>query len=169
MLESYPDPGKADNARAVETFEWLKEFVLGIRRIRADYDIEPKRILSISVLGDSKKQLEWLKQNEDIIMAVARVGNISQAKEPLTEAATALIGELTLFIPFEGFIDKSSERTRLEKELLKAEKQAAQTKKQLENQAFIERAPGEIVQEMRARLEISANSIVKLQTQIAKL
>jgi len=173
MLEPYPDPDpdpeKEDDARAVETFEWLKEFVLGIRRIRADYDIEPKRILSISVLGDSKKQLEWLKQNEDIIMAVARVGNISQAKEPLTEAATALIGELTLFIPFEGFMDKSSERTRLEKELLKAEKQAAQTEKQLENQAFIERAPGEIVQEMRTRLEISANSIVKLQTQIAKL
>jgi valyl-tRNA synthetase len=168
MLESYPEPKKHNDAKAVETFEWLKDFVLGIRRIRADYNIEPKKVLSMSILGSSEEQLGWLEQNEDIIMAVARVGRISQAKEPLIEAATVLVGELTLYIPFEGLIEKKAERARLQKELLKAEQEATQTSKKLENQSFTDRAPEKVVKEMRARLEIAANMIAKLQIQMKK-
>jgi len=100
---------------------------------------------------------------------VGRVGNISLAKEPLTEAATSLVGELTLYIPFDGLIDKNAERIRLQKELEKAEKVARQTEKNLENQSFIEKAPAKVVEEMRVRLENSASAIVKLQAQIVKL
>ena len=102
-------------------------------------------------------------------MAVGRVGDISPAKEPLTEAATSLVGELTLYIPFDGLIDKNAERTRLQKELEKAEKVAKQTEKKLENQSFIEKAPEKVVEEMRIRLENSASAIVKLRAQIVKL
>ena len=169
MLEPYPAPERHDDAKAVEIFEWLKEFVLGIRRIRADYNIEPKKVISLSVFGNNEEQLGWLQQNEDVILTVGRVGNISLAKEPLIEAATSLVGELTLYIPFDGLIDKNAERIRLQKELEKAEKVARQTEKNLENQSFIEKAPAKVVEEMRARLENSASAIVKLQAQIVKL
>ena len=66
-------------------------------------------------------------------------------------------------------MDQHAERTRLQKELEKAEKVAQQTEKKLENQLFTEKAPEKVVEEMRIRLENSASAIVKLRAQIVKL
>ena len=67
--------------------------------------------------------------------------------------ATALAGETTLLLPLSGLIDREAERERLDKELerLLGEIQRAQAK--LSNEKFVERAPAEVVEKERRRLE----------------
>ena len=52
----------------------------------------------------------------------------------------------------EGLIDFAAERERLNKELLKVEKEIGKVEVKLDNPNFAERAPVEVLQEQRERL-----------------
>ena len=57
-----------------------------------------------------------------------------------------------LYLPLEGLIDFAAERERLNKELLKVEKEIGKVEAKLDNPNFAERAPVEVLQEQRERL-----------------
>ncbi len=67
-------------------------------------------------------------------------------------AKTALGGDVEVMVPLAGLIDIAAEKARLLKEVAKAEKEIAGLEKKLGNSAFVERAPAEVVDDIRARL-----------------
>ena len=56
-------------------------------------------------------------------------------------------------MPLEGLIDFEAEKLRLTKEVNKIEKEIEKVQVKLENTNFTERAPIEVLDEQRARLE----------------
>lgn len=55
-------------------------------------------------------------------------------------------------MPLGGLIDPAAERTRISKDLAKAEKEISGLEKKLGNADFLARAPKEVVDEQNARL-----------------
>ena len=170
MLQSYPVEADTQPVALEESnFEVLKEIILGIRRIRAEYDIEPKKTLPIFIKNATEKDKKLVCTHSKIIMQLARAGEPSFDNYPNNEVATSLAENMTICIPFEGLIDKAAESARLSKELAKAIDEADRTANKLKNKSFVEKAPKEVVEQVNLRLEKAKDAVVKLREQIEAL
>ena len=67
-----------------------------------------------------------------------------------TPRARSLLGEL--FLPLDGLVDVEAEKARLGKQLEKIEKEIVKVNAKLNNPAFVEKVPEEVLQESRDRL-----------------
>src|SRR2546421_7299408 len=70
---------------------------------------------------------------------------------PRASARAVLAGGAEVAVPLEGLIDFEQERARVGREREKLEKELGKVEAQLRNPQFVERAPAEKVEELRAR------------------
>jgi valyl-tRNA synthetase len=84
-------------------------------------------------------------------------------------AASAVVRELELFVPLEGVLDFDEEKLRLQKEISKLEPELDRTQKKLANEAFLSRAPADIVAKEKDKLGRLSGKLDKLQAQLEKL
>ena len=80
-----------------------------------------------------------------------------------------MTGGAELAIPLEGLIDFDKETERLENQMDKLNVEGERLEKQLSNQNFVERAPEEKVEEIRARLSEIENQIKTLNENLKAL
>jgi valyl-tRNA synthetase len=170
MLQPWPSAAELsrDN-RAGSEIDWLKAFILGVRRIRAERDIPPARPLAVSIAGGSDRERKWLKRNQARIMSLARVESITPVKKEPRDAVVELAGDMTLLVPLADLIDPLVELERLEKELNKLKNERERTARKLDNENFVYRAPEEIVDKERRRLEEVTANIARLERQYKRI
>jgi valyl-tRNA synthetase len=172
MLQPYPQPqlNKVDT-QAVQEIEWVKQFILGVRRIRAEMDINPGKALPILLAnGTAIEQQRW-QTHQTLINSLARLASVTwlaaDAQEP--ESAIALVGELRILIPLAGLIDKAAELKRLTREIDKWQKELAKGTAKLHNPQFTERAPKDIVEREQQRVAEITASLQQLEAQAVKI
>ena len=173
MLQAYPesDESKVDKA-AVEEMEWVKQFILGVRKIRSGMDIAPSKALPVLLQDMTDEDTQFLSNNELFLQRLAKLESIAIADNDTPESATALVGNMKVLIPLAGLIDKDAELARLEKEIGKLEKTLKGVEGKLNNPNFVDRAPAEVVEKEKAKAEEMRNSLSSLQEQkerIAKI
>jgi valyl-tRNA synthetase len=172
MLQPYPhfDETKVD-LNAKTEIAWVKEVILGIRRIRSEMNISPAKQLSVLVQNGSENDLQKLQNNQSFISTLSRLQNIelldSNATPP--ESAITLVGEMKILIPLAGLIDKEAELKRLNKEIDKVRKEHDKLSSKLENPNFIEKAPVELVEKEKQRVAELQAALAKLETQSVKI
>lgn len=170
MGQSYPEaPDYAPSSADEEAFNWLRKFILGIRRIRSQYDIEPARRIRAYTKGGTRDELAWSVDFRDIISQLSRVDIDRTPRKDDQETATSLAGQMSIFVPFDNLIDRASELARLQKELKKLEADIFRAQTKLDNTNFIERAPANVVLQERDRLEHATKGAEKLRMQIEQL
>ncbi|RYD27192.1 MAG: hypothetical protein EOP87_21550, partial [Verrucomicrobiaceae bacterium] len=77
------------------------------------------------------------------------------------------IGEV--YLPLEGFIDVEAERARLTKEISNTRIEVKKCEGKLGNASFVDRAPPEVVEQEKARLEDWKAKLVQLGEMLAAL
>jgi valyl-tRNA synthetase len=153
MSQPYPvaDDSKID-ADAVSEMEWVMEFITGVRSIRSQMNIPPKKQLPV-ILKDSQQQdIDRVENNRDFLSRLANLENINVLEGNAPAAATALVGKMEILIPLEGLIDKEAEIQRLDKEITKLEKVIKQSSGKLNNENYVAKAPADVVQKERDKL-----------------
>jgi valyl-tRNA synthetase len=160
MLESFPkqDDLESDES-AAKQIEWIKLFILGVRRIRAERDISPGKLLNVFVRNGTDKESRWLNENQSYIKTLAKIESISNAEGEMEGAIMALAGEMTLLVPLADIIDPETETKRLNNTIEKLEKEKSSLENKLANKSFIERAPEEVVEGAKQRLADTLNEI----------
>ncbi len=166
MLQPYPVSTDitADEA-TLTTVDWLKSFILGVRRIRAQRDIAPGKTLALLVKGGNDKEKQWLQQHRDYIHTLAKVATISPADSAPEDAVAALAGEMIILIPLADLIDPKAEIEKLEKALHKKHMEKQRISKKLDNKHFIDKAPADVIDKQRAKLTEASGTIAKLTEQ----
>jgi valyl-tRNA synthetase len=173
MLQPYPQP-QADkiDKQAEAEIEWIKQFVLGVRRIRAEMDIAPSKPLPVLLQNGSADDEQKWQTHEGFITHLARLDNVTWLeanRDDAPESAIALVGEMRVLIPLAGLIDVEAELKRLNKEMEKLNKELAKCSTKLNNPKFTERAPADIVEKERQRVTEMSASLQELETQAAKI
>ena len=172
MTQAYPKVEKdlASN-EAEEQIKWLQTFILGIRQIRGEMNISPNKPLSCFVQNFSDTDEQYLSNNSSILSTLAKMENITKLDNTIEapESATALVGDMKIFIPLAGLIDKDQEIARLNKEIEKLDKQKMQFEGKLNNDKFVSGAPEEIVNVERERLTSTLSAITDLTEQLEKI
>jgi len=170
MLQNYPDAVELNCDESVlPEIEWLKSFIVGIRRIRAERDLPPGRSLSVQVKGGSTLEQDWLQRNLLFIRSLARVETITPTDSEPEDAAVALAGDMTLLIPLADLIDIDGELAKLAKDLDKLNNDKQRTGEKLNNRNFIDRAPQDIVRKEQDRLQEISDAIEKLKEQYERI
>ncbi|WP_019569063.1 valine--tRNA ligase [Thioalkalivibrio sp. ALE11] len=142
------------DATATAELDWVKDFVTGLRRIRAEMDIAPGKPLPVLVKNWSETDRERYQRHHALLEFLGKPEEVTwlDATDEAPESAMALVDEMQLLIPLAGLIDKDAELARLDKEIAKLDKNLEQSEKRLSNESFVDRAPAEVVQKERDRV-----------------
>ena len=170
MLQPFPNTKNFTHDPQSElAFDWIRSFILGVRRIRAENNIEPNRRLTIQVQGGSAQERVWFESYELYIRQLARTDSMTRVLTGDGDAATALAGEMTILVPLTDLIDPEVESQRLERELEKMRGDLERSERNLNNPSFIEKAPPAVVEKDRTRVRELGDKIARIDNQLQKL
>lgn len=170
MSQDYPiaDIDQID-ANAVADMEWMMEFITGIRSIRSQMNIPPKKQLPVLLKDSTDIDQKRLITNHDFLSRLANLESITLLEGDAPASATALVGKMEILIPLEGLIDKQAEVDRLNKEITKLDKVIKQSSGKLSNDNYIVKAPAEVVQKERDKLTEMEQTLSQLKQQLNSL
>lgn len=170
MTQTFPksDATKIDH-EAVESLEWVKSFILGVRRIRGEMDIPPSKALNVFIQDATEQDKAILEGNLELLQKLAKLESIELSGDDAPESATALVGNMKILIPLAGLIDKNAELARLAKELEKSTKEFQRLNGKLNNANFVDKAPPAVVEKEREKLAGITQTIENLKSQQAKI
>nr|WP_298412287.1 valine--tRNA ligase [uncultured Halomonas sp.] len=141
--------------QAERDIEWLKGVIVAARNIRAEMNIAPGKLLDVLLTKGSDKDRLRLENNHRFLAKLAKLQSVSwlddAAQGPLS--ATQRVGDMEVLVPMADLIDKDVELARLSKELDKQDKLIAGVEKKLSNESFIAKAPAEIVEKEKSKLD----------------
>ena len=154
MRAAWPEkiqPG--DDPVAEEQMQTVMAVITGIRNVRGEMNISPSTPLSVTVQPEDPPVGTVVEQNRELIVNLARLTDIivDADRERPKAAATVLVGGATVYVLLEGIIDFSQERDRLEKEIGKLTKELHGMNKKLSNEAFLSKAPEDVVNGVREK------------------
>ena len=131
----------------------LIELISAIRNIRGEMNIAPSLNLAAMVQTRETDIQNTLEQHQDIIINLAKLNEfgVNASTERPKSSATAVVGGATLFVPLEGIIDFGKEARRLEKEMNKLDKELSAVSKKLGNENFLNKAPQDVVDQVKAK------------------
>ena len=172
MLQPYPvaDEKKIDTSAIAET-EWLQQVITGIRNIRGEMNISPGKPLPILFQNYNAQNQAWLERNSKSLKTLARLESITCLGNDETppDAATSLVGDMKVLVPFGAFIDKDAEIKRLQKEMEKLEKDLVRSTAKLSNPSFVDKAPAAVVDKERLRVTEMEQALASLGDQLKKI
>ena len=172
ISQAFPEPEEAlFNNEAESEVEWLKEFILGIRKIRGEMNISPGKPLQCFIKSFNSKDKDYIENNKSIIFTLAKLDSIEliEANKEEPESAIALVGEMKILIPLAGLIDKDAEKDRLNKEIDKLIKLKAQFSGKLNNKKFISGAPEAVVKKEQDKLATVEKALQDMESQLEKI
>jgi valyl-tRNA synthetase len=152
----YPRPGPVDDG-AERSFGPVIGIVDAIRNIRGEMGIPWKTLLpgvqagALSAEALATVRLEAARIERLSNAPALAFGAAPTAKVP--KSAVAVGPGFEVRVPLAGVVDMAAETGRIDKELQKLEAEATGLSKRLGNQAFVAKAPPEVVEKDRARVE----------------
>ena len=161
---------KADTEIAANT-EWLKNFVSSVRQIRSEMTISPKQSIKIIVDDASNSDIKRLELFESFISNMGSVESIIHKEEAddLPKSAIALLKGMKIYIPLEGLVDIEEEKARLQKKLSNLNQDLKSVKNRLSNDAFVEKAPKEVVDELKEKFKALSSDQTRIEEQLSLL
>ncbi|MFD6471713.1 valine--tRNA ligase [Streptomyces goshikiensis] len=155
------DSGFRDDAAEAE-IENLQAVVTEVRRFRADQGLQPgqKVPARLDLAGTP------LAAHEAAIRQLLR---LQPEGDSFSATATLPVAGATVALDLSGTIDVAAERKRLSKDLAAAEKEKQQAEAKLANEAFIAKAPDNVVDKIKGRLAKAEADIARLTAQLDAL
>ncbi|MGI6317411.1 MAG: valine--tRNA ligase [Dethiobacteria bacterium] len=168
----WPEPAEQLSDRlAREEMELVMQLIRSIRNLRSEIGIPVGKKAAV-ILRAPAKYLNLLRQEEVFIQRLAwveQVTFIDNAERKPSQALTALVDEVEVYLPLEGIIDLAQEISRLEKELQVVEKDLAKVVAKLSNENFLQKAPGDIIEKEKNKQEELGLKREKLLARMAEL
>jgi len=173
IIAPWPEtrPEEDWEADKVADFELIQEIVRAIRNLRAEKRVDHGRLIPVTFAAGSYTSV--LEAQAATIAALAKLDpaqtEIHASLEEKPEGSIVLVvGPVESYLPLAGLVDIEEERARLEKELAEAKSQIIRLTNLLDS-PFSEKAPEEVVQNEREKLETYQETAEKLQQQLDEL
>lgn len=154
-----PYPTKDDGLRdenAQQDMQTVIDVIVAVRAVRSQHQLHPHSKVPV-ILRSSKESTRKLLQRE--ILAISTLTKTDG--DPTIDASGGerpkgfvvnVAGDVEALVGLKGLIDPQQEEDRISRRLEKLEKDIVSLKKRLQNPKFVEKAPPELVQEVRDQL-----------------
>ena len=172
MLQSWPEiRDELNYAEDEQKMQGIMEIIRTIRNLRSEMNVAPSKRTRLMLLP-AEGWTETLRNGDGYFRRLAGASESTllqdrnEVKEKTVSAVTAA-GEL--FIPLGDLVDFEKEIARLGKELDNLRKEINRSRGMLNNQGFISKAPAQLVQQEREKLEAAEAKEKALENRIAEL
>jgi valyl-tRNA synthetase len=168
---SYPRTGLVDEA-AERRFGPVIGIVDAIRNVRGEMNVPPKAEPRVTIAVADPEALDTVRGEAARVARLARaaVEVVSGRSVPAAPQSAVAVGPgFELRVHLAGVVDLAAEAARIEKELAKLEQDLAGIEKKLQNPAFVQRAPPDVVEKDRSRAEGLREKRSKLEAHRAML
>jgi valyl-tRNA synthetase len=143
--EQFSDPA------AEAEIGWLVDLVTAVRSVRSEMNIPPATLVPLVLAGTSGDSQARAGRWIDVVKRLARVSDVSFANVAPSGSVQLLVRGEVAAIPLKGVIDLAAEKTRLDKELARADGDIKRVDAKLGNADFMARAPEDVVDEQREK------------------
>ncbi|MFP2964104.1 valine--tRNA ligase, partial [Myxococcus sp. 1LA] len=172
MIASYPEPEAdlLDEAAEAEMAPVIAS-IEGLRTIRGESNLSPATKVKAVVQSPDARTRELLERWRAYLMPLAGLSEV-EIGAPGTKPpqAAAFVGtNLEIYVPLAGLIDLDAERERLLKEIARTEQEAAGVLRKLDNPNFVAKAPPDVVEKDRARVEELKERKAKLEDHLQRI
>lgn len=140
----------------------MQVLITEIRRFRSEQGIKTSARINAQISGLEGDLLNY----EDAVRFLVR---LDKAGSDFKESARIEIGQFSIAFDLRGAIDAKAERARLSKDLENIKKDLQSAVVKLENENFMAKAPMEVVNEIRERMEFCESEITRINTLLAAL
>ncbi|WP_027931678.1 valine--tRNA ligase [Amycolatopsis thermoflava] len=145
----------------------VQKLITEIRRFRSDQGLKPGQRVAARVNGAGFADVS---AHEEAVRALAR---LTAPEDGFTASASVEVslssGNVHVELDLSGAVDVAAERKRLEKDLAAAQKELKQTEGKLGNQAFLDKAPADVVEKIKVRRDAAAADIERLTARLGSL
>lgn len=149
----------------------LMDVVRSIRNVRSEKQVLPSRRIKALVFADGRPR-EFLEENRLYVESLAGLGELEigpATGEKPEQAIFAVASGVEIYLPLEGLVDLEAERKRLEKELANSEQEIKRCEAKLSNEGFLAKAPPEVVEKERAKLQAYLEEKAKIEESLKAL
>ena len=161
-----------NNPQAQEHFASLQELVRGVRTLRSEFTIPPEKRIPVKVCSDPGfASHEFFKQENQLITDLVKCESLEIVTEkPDTEGSIPVAGMgFEAYVYIRDIVDVPKEIAKLNKEKKNLEKLLASTDKKLSNRGFLDRAPADVIEKEKGKLEEFKGRFEKVQRYLNEL
>ena len=144
---------KLDNS-----FQQLFEIIRLIRNLRAELGLKPSEKVPVYLISDNDELIDFLKILVDDIQTLTKSSEVfifkpnAVDKKEFAKSFSGIISDLEVYLPFQDFVNIDALKERLNKDLKKVTTELDNLNKRLSNKNFVDKAPKDIVDECRFKL-----------------
>jgi len=147
-LTAYPKAAETIDNDALLGMSLLQSLIVEVRALRKEIGVEEKASTPVEVRIGSGMQAV-LANNCDIVERLARASNVDFVEQIAAGLPTHSASAFDVAVIYEKKIDAAAERERLTKDIAKYEKGLASAERQLGNEAFLSKAPAQVVEGLK--------------------
>jgi len=125
--------------------------------------VPPAKKVEVVLRSPNPQTRENLERYQIYITSLTRAEKISWhvAGEKPKASATALVGDVEVFLPLKGLIDLDEEEKRIQKEIAKLSEELTQVNRKLQNEDFLKKARPEAVEKEKEKARAYIEKVTK--------
>jgi valyl-tRNA synthetase len=168
VIAEWPGPtGAALPPAAAQRISDMQKLVTEVRRFRSDQGLADRQKVPARLSGIDTADLDGQ------LPAVSSLAWLTDAAEGFSPTASLEVrlsrGTVIVELDTSASVDVEAERRRLEKDLAAAQKELASTSAKLDNDAFLAKAPAEVVDKIRARQHLASEEVDRITNRLGGL
>ena len=173
MLASWPEYREEYSfAREEAAVELMKEAVRGIRNIRAEMNVSPKKKAKVFVVSENEDVRDIFEQGKVFFGTLGYASEVAVRadREGIAEdAVSTMVPDAVIYMPFAELVDIEKEIERLKKEQKKLGGEIKRCEGMLNNERFLSKAPEQKVEEEKEKLSKYRQMLEKVEERLGQL
>ena len=167
MVSEYPKyNSKSNYKKDAEKMDAVMEIIKAVRQIKVQAGAAPSKKVELIVVTDNKK---LINDSADFIYKLSGVSEIvfvENKKDIEQKVFTQVLNGFELYIPLGDLVDIDKEVERLKTELNRVNAEIARANGKLNNKGFTDKAPKQLVDAEREKLEMYEELKKKVQSNL---
>lgn len=171
LVAKYPEPRRNEMfEKESREIELVKSVVTGARNLRAVVGMHPSKKVSVFLNSENEETKSVLENNLGIIAGLASLEEcVVSDGHPASRAVSEVVSGVQIVMPVENVGDLEGEISRLGKELAEVSGKLKKAEAKVGNRDFVARAPREVVDKEKGKLEEFQDRKRRLEEILAKL
>ena len=166
---SWPEITATGGDDAAAEISFVVDLITQIRSIRNEMNVPVAAKPELVLINPDAEKQAMIDRNRPAIERLARVEAINSGSTAPEQSAQGVSQGLEFALPLAGILDFDAERARLNKDIKSAEGEIKKLEGKLNNQGFLAKAPEDVVEENRRRLEAEIETRDRLTLALKRL
>lgn len=172
MLSSYPEVQGYRNEQAEKEMSILMDVIKAVRNIRAEMNVALGKKADIILVSANPETRDVLYKGVNDIKQLASGENISiweKLESNVPQSASAILDDITVYLPLKGLLDLGKELAKTRKDIESALQEQKRLEGKLNNAGFTAKAPDDVIEKEREKLEAILAKLSSLQSRLEDL